>query len=505
MAMRVLLRPAFRPRVSLGGASACAAKAAADATGTTGATSAGGPEQQDAKTGTSKGSAASRAREAEPTSVAAVELNKVQRFMIGGCGALLAVGGTGGLGALAWTHYPMLVTGGFCAVAGGGGAALLATAAQGKMPQMKGKSKKGGKAKQLLDFKLLNNDVHFKADMDALKEVQSSRRWPAEVQKALDEADKTAEEAAKKAAADKAKELLLEVKEAASGGATGDDLRRKFRPRVFVFDFKPSQIPSPKSPLELLRTSVTFIIATASEHDEALLRLTSPGGAVGTYGLAASQLQRLRDAGIRLTVCVDTVAASGGYMMACVADHVVAAPFAMIGSIGVIAGAPNLSRFLERNDVEFHQVTAGKYKRTINVLTPNTEEGLTKFQDDIEVIHCAFKDHIQRARPSLDVERVATGEVWLGSAARDLGLVDALGTSDEAIRGKVREGFDAVALGAAKPKKEGIAKLLEGLGGGASASLSALASAAQSAWRRASLQGPPAPRVEAPQLRGGDS
>jgi len=502
MAMRVVLRPAFRPRLLPGGARACVTKAAGDAAGAAKATSAGNPEREDDKAGASRSSAASRAREAEPTSAPATELSKVQRGMAGGLGALLAVGGTGGLGALAWTYYPMLVKGGFCAAAGGGGAALLAVAAQGKMPQMKGKAKKDNKP--LLDFKLLNDDVRLKADTAALEKVQASRRWPAEVQKALDEADKTAEKAAKETAELKAKELLVDVKEALAEGATGSDLRRKFRPRVFVFDFKPSQIPSPKSPLDLLRTSVTFIIATASEHDEALLRLTSPGGAVSTYGLAASQLQRLRDAGIRLTICVDTVAASGGYMMACVADRIVAAPFAMVGSIGVIAGAPNLSRLLERNDVEFHQVTAGKYKRTINVLTPNTEEGIAKFRDDIEVIHGAFKDHIQVARPSLDVEQVATGEVWLGTAAKDLGLVDAVGTSDEVIGLKVGEGFDAVALTEAKPKKEGIAKLLEGLGGGASAAVSALATAAEAAWQRASVQRRPAPRVEAPELRGGD-
>merc|ERR1711920_1094722 len=138
-----------------------------------------------------------------------------------------------------------------------------------------------------------------------------------------------------------------------------------------------------------------FVLASASEHDEVLLRLASPGGAVPTYGLAAAQLQRIRDAGIRLTICVDTVAASGGYMMACVADHVIAAPFAMVGSIGVIAGSPNFHELLERNQVEFTQVTAGKYKRTVNVLTPNTPEGIAKFKEDVEVIHTSFKEHVQ--------------------------------------------------------------------------------------------------------------
>jgi serine protease SohB len=279
------------------------------------------------------------------------------------------------------------------------------------------------------------------------------------------------------------------------------------RPRLFVFDFKPGEgaeaaMPqSTKSRIELLTASVDFILATASKHDEALLRLTSPGGAVSTYGLAAAQLQRLRDEGVRLTICVDTIAASGGYMMACVGDRIVATPFSMVGSIGVIAGVPNLHKVLERNDVEFVQETAGKYKRTVNMLTPNTDEGRAKFREDINIVHEAFKSHIKENRPSLDVEAIATGEVWLGSQALDKGLVDELGTSDEVIRKRVLSGFDAIQLSKAKEGKKGLAKLLEGASPGAEAFLSGLARAAISAGHRAmsALGRTPAPRVEAQQ------
>ena len=159
------------------------------------------------------------------------------------------------------------------------------------------------------------------------------------------------------------------------------------------------------------------------------MRICSPGGGVSDYGLAAAQLMRLRAAGVSLTACVDVVAASGGYMMAAVASRVVAAPFSIVGSVGVIAGAPNISRLLERNDVEFVQRTAGQYKRTINVLTPNTEEGLAKFEEELEAVHTAFIDHVQSHRPELDVDVACTGESWIAMQA-PAGMVDDLATSD---------------------------------------------------------------------------
>merc|ERR1712228_111119 len=119
--------------------------------------------------------------------------------------------------------------------------------------------------------------------------------------------------------------------------------------------------------------------------------------------------------------------------MACIANRIVAAPFSSIGSIGVLAGVPNFHRVLDRNEVEFTQVTGGKYKRTVNVLTPNTPEGLAKFRQDVDDIHGAFKSHVAQWRPNLDIEEVATGEVWLGASALERGLVDAVGTSDEEI------------------------------------------------------------------------
>ncbi len=197
---------------------------------------------------------------------------------------------------------------------------------------------------------------------------------------------------------------------------------------LYVLDFKGSM---DAGEVASLREEVSAVLAVAKPEDEVLLRLESPGGVVHGYGLAASQLQRLRDRGIRLTVAVDKVAASGGYMMACVADRIIAAPFSIIGSIGVVAQIPNFNRLLKRNDIDMELHTAGAYKRTLTLFGENSEQGRQKFQQDLNETHQLFKQFVHDMRPSLDIEAVATGEHWYGTQAREKGLVDGIGTSDE--------------------------------------------------------------------------
>ncbi|SRR5690554_1201799 len=200
------------------------------------------------------------------------------------------------------------------------------------------------------------------------------------------------------------------------------------RPRVFVLDFH-GDIRA--SRVEALREEITALLAVATERDEVVVRLESPGGLVPHYGLAASQLARVRERGIRLTVTVDRMAASGGYLMACVADRLLAAPFAMIGSIGVVAQVPNFHRLLKRHDIDYEMLTAGEYKRTLTTFGEITDKGRDKAKDELEEIHDLFKTFIRRHRADLDVNRVATGEVWLGERALELRLVDAVTTSDD--------------------------------------------------------------------------
>jgi serine protease SohB len=180
-----------------------------------------------------------------------------------------------------------------------------------------------------------------------------------------------------------------------------------------------------------LREAITAILTVATPHDEVLVRLESVGGTIHGYGLAASQLRRIRDKGVQLTIAVDKVAASGGYMMACVATRIVAAPFAILGSIGVVAQLPNFNRLLKNLDIDFEQITAGEFKRTLTLFGENTEKGREKFREDIEEAHQLFKAFIAEQRPQVDIERVATGEHWYGKRALELNLVDELRTSDD--------------------------------------------------------------------------
>lgn len=200
------------------------------------------------------------------------------------------------------------------------------------------------------------------------------------------------------------------------------------RPRVFVLDFlgdvRASRVAA-------LREEVTAVLMVATGQDEVVVRLQNPGGLVNDQGLAASQLLRLRQREVPLTVAVDTVAASGGYMMACVADRIIAAPFAVVGSIGVVAQVPNFHRLLDRFGVDVELFTGGRYKRTVTMLTPNSEEQRTKFREQIEDTHDLFKQFVAQQRPQLDLDRVGTGEYWYGTRALELALVDELRTSDD--------------------------------------------------------------------------
>jgi len=197
--------------------------------------------------------------------------------------------------------------------------------------------------------------------------------------------------------------------------------------RVYVIDFDGDM---KASAVQSMREEITAILSVATAKDEVVVRLESPGGVVHGYGLAASQLQRIKDKGIPLTVTVDKVAASGGYMMACVADKIVAAPFAILGSIGVVAQVPNIHRLLERNTIDVELHTAGKYKRTLTMLGENTDEGREKFKQDLEDTHELFKRFVSTNRPVLDIETIATGETWYGSEAVENKLADSVMTSD---------------------------------------------------------------------------
>jgi serine protease SohB len=248
---------------------------------------------------------------------------------------------------------------------------------------------------------------------EKLREAIQSRLMSDQQRKAFQKARKKEQKAEKKAA--KAKKDTSEQ----------DDSRG----RVYVLDFDGDIKASDTDPL---RRAITAVLSIADpEKDEVVIRLESGGGLVHSYGLAAAQLDRIRSKGVPLTACVDKVAASGGYMMACVADRIVASPFAILGSIGVVAQLPNFHRFLKKNDVDFEVLTAGEHKRTMTIFGENTDKGRQKFLEDLEDTHGLFKEYVSERRPDLDIAAVANGDIWFGKRALEVNLIDEIKTSDE--------------------------------------------------------------------------
>lgn len=223
-----------------------------------------------------------------------------------------------------------------------------------------------------------------------------------------------------------------EKKEHKKAAKKSEETKRK----IYVIDFEGDL---KASAVESLRQEVSAILLVATMNDEVLLRLESPGGMVTGYGLAASQLMRLKEKSIKLVITVDKVAASGGYMMACVGSQILGAPFAIFGSIGVVASLPNFHQLLKKNDIRYEEVTAGEYKRTVSVLGEITEKGMEKFKSQLEDTHILFKTFVGENRPHLNLSEIATGEHWYGTQALKLGLIDRIQTSDDYLMSQAKD------------------------------------------------------------------
>ena len=295
--------------------------------------------------------------------------------------------------------------------------------------------------------------THVNDQLDAYKEALESHLLNPFQQKALEKQKKCDEKARK------AKEKKQVSQTPAKQGPDEASVSTE-KSRLYVLDFngdiKASQVDS-------LAKEVTAVLQVVTDADEILVRLESPGGVVHGYGLAAAQLARIKQRGLTLTVAVDKVAASGGYMMACLADRIIAAPFAILGSIGVIAQLPNFNKLLKKNDVDFDVYTAGEYKRTVTMFGENNEKGKAKFKQELEEAHQLFKAHVSEYRPSVTIETVATGEHWYGQQALGLNLVDELLTSDDYILQKSKDvDIYTVAYEQRKPLLERLSHEMQG-------------------------------------------
>jgi serine protease SohB len=231
---------------------------------------------------------------------------------------------------------------------------------------------------------------------------------------------------------------------------------------VFVIDFRPKLRARE---VETLRKEVDVITQLVTPRDEVLVRIDSPGGTVTGYGHAASQLLRIHNRGVPLTICVDEIAASGGYMCAAVADKIIAAPFAFIGSIGVVAGIPNFVGLMNKLGVRYFELTAGENKRTLSPFSEPTPEKQAVEQQRLEAIHRAFKELIKKRRPNLDIDRVADGNYWLAVDAKELGLVDVIQTSDEYLLQQAKANRQILKISCERKGHRIVANLLDSFGG----------------------------------------
>lgn len=281
---------------------------------------------------------------------------------------------------------------------------------------MGGRNKKSDKG-HIEVTKLNEKFDHLRDSLrDAMLDEEEYKEFEKAEKKRLKEEKAQKKKAAKELAKSKAAEAADTQAEAPA------------KKRVFVLDFY-GDIKA--SEVESLREEISTVLTLAKPTDEVVVKVESGGGMVHSYGLASSQLARITNKNIPLTVCVDKVAASGGYMMACVANKIVAAPFAILGSIGVVAQLPNFHKILKKNDIDYEMFTAGEYKRTVTMFGENTEKGRAKFVEELEDTHVLFKEFVSEHRPQVDVVKVATGEVWFGLRAKEVNLIDELQTSDE--------------------------------------------------------------------------
>jgi serine protease SohB len=317
-----------------------------------------------------------------------------------------------------------------------------------------------------LQIRKLNDrlrDLRFSMESHLLSPDQAKKQHKAELKREKSEAKKAAKKVAKSPKSEGAQSVGLQstTEENAGEKGAGEEIGVEDSAELQAVDSHPTEAaePSGEKPrtfvirfdgdvaataVEHFRIEVSAVLTMAQPRDEVVVCIESPGGMVHSYGLAASQMMRIRSKGIPLTAVVDRVAASGGYLMAAVANKIVAAPFAVIGSIGVVAQVPNVHRLLKKNDVDVEVLTAGKYKRTLTLLGENTDEGREKFRQELEDVHALFQDFVVENRPNLDIDAVATGEAWYGTRALALHLVDELAASDEYLiqRCQERDVFD---------------------------------------------------------------
>jgi len=169
---------------------------------------------------------------------------------------------------------------------------------------------------------------------------------------------------------------------------------------------------------------------TRGKPDAVALQINSPGGSPVQSALIGARIRRLSEEhSVPVIAFVEDVAASGGYWLAAAADEIFADRSSVVGSIGVISAGFGAHVFLARQGIERRVHTAGQSKSMMDPFQPEKEEDIARLKGLLEQIHVNFISHVKERRGSkLDNSKdIFNGEVWLGGAAQDLGLIDGIG------------------------------------------------------------------------------
>ncbi len=184
---------------------------------------------------------------------------------------------------------------------------------------------------------------------------------------------------------------------------------------------------------DVLKQVVTF--TKNSSVKAIVVHINSPGGAVAPSQELYEELKKSRAKGKKIVVSMDSVAASGGYYIACAADEIYANPGTITGSIGVIAEFPNFEGLMDKVGIRFETIKTGKYKDTGSAFRPMNEDERALIQEMLMDVYDQFVEAVAEGRnmPIKKVRKYADGRVFSGRQALEYGFVDALGTQSDAI------------------------------------------------------------------------
>ncbi|WP_343192796.1 S49 family peptidase [Buchnera aphidicola (Taiwanaphis decaspermi)] len=190
-----------------------------------------------------------------------------------------------------------------------------------------------------------------------------------------------------------------------------------------------------KNKIKKLREEISSIILVAKKNDEVLLRLENTSDIVYEYGLVIAQLQRLRKKGIKLIISIDKIVSNGGYIIACVADHISASPFSIIGPINIVVNIPNIDKYTQTSNLN-NQLNDCNTFTKLTLIKNNTKIYVNKIFNKLDIKKYIRNSFIKDMRPSLNLNKIFNQNYWIGENAINEKLIDSINTSDDILFSK---------------------------------------------------------------------